>query len=367
MRRIVPLKSLSFTSGGRALVELDQLPSGHYLKGFLFNLPLTLTQGGSPAAVVPATFNRLVDQLKCGRRISTTGQAINVLHWLMTGRDNSLTAYINAGAGVFDRVLNLALPFFDPTAYEPDDTSAAVEMFRDTPLEIAFGSSASLFPSMSAVAPGIFQPLAIIEKGAPGKVATPVQMDVIDLTPDGRLDPGVYTHLGLIKEDGSAITSAEVTGISVIIDGTPVIDNATVAQLAALFNVLKAAGGEPGSYSTTTPFAAEPAEAVTEAPGGAAGAGAGVSVEMLPLLYSQNAGKLTKAWACPTGIRIKWSGTATSLRAVTRRVEPVSDAARLKAGAKMGIQATRVTPKTSSKAGVAAGSLAEAVLPSRLS
>ena len=33
MRRFYPLKSLAFTSGGRGLIDLDQMPGEHYLHG----------------------------------------------------------------------------------------------------------------------------------------------------------------------------------------------------------------------------------------------------------------------------------------------------------------------------------------------
>jgi hypothetical protein len=369
MRRIVPCKSLTYASGGHGLVELDQLPLGHYLKGFLFNLPLTVTgAASSQAAILPNAFNRCLDQLKIGRRVSTTGQALNVLHWLMTGRDNSATAYIPANtASAFDRVVNIAFPLFDPTGYEPDDCSAAVEVFKDTPLDVTFGNNGIIFPGCASVVAGNFTTLAIIEKGAPGKVATPVQLDVIDLVPDSRLDPGIYTHLGLMKEDGTGISSTEVTGLTVIIDGVPVIDNATLPQLAALFNVLKAQGDDPASYAITTPFATLPGEGISDQPGAAAGAGAVVTADFIPVLYSQNSGKLTKAWAAPTGIRIKWTGSATGLRCVTRRIEQVSDAQALKAGAKMGVPATRLAAKTSSKVAPAAGSWVESIVPKKLS
>ncbi|MBK9519385.1 MAG: hypothetical protein IPO09_19005 [Anaeromyxobacter sp.] len=370
MRRIVPLKTLTLTSGGRFTVDLDQLPGKHYLKSLLFTVPLTMLQNAAPAIVLPRTFNRIIDSLKCGRRIALSGQAMDVLAWLMTGKDQSATAYIAAGAGTFDRVVNVPLHFSDPTAYEPDDTAAAVELFRDTPLEVGFGSLATLFPSFTgvgSVTPGPFQTLAVIEAGAPGKVATPVQLDEVNLTPDTRIDPGVYTHLGIFKDDGTAITSAEVAGLTVIIDGVPVIDNANLPQLAALFNMLKSDGAAAPSTTITTPFLTVGGENVNDQPGGAAAAGAVVSAEFLPVLFPSHAGKLTKAWACPTGIRIKYTGSATGLKCVTRRVEPVSDASVVKAAAKMGLRApTTITSKTASKAGVQPGSLAELVLPKRV-
>jgi len=370
MRRTIALKTLTLTSGGRGLIELDQLPPSHYLQGILFTVPLTMLQNAAPAAVLPRTFNRIIDSLKIGRRVAVTGQALDVLNWLMTGRDQSSTDYIGAGAGTFDRIVNVAFPFTDPTAYEPNDTAAAVEVFRDTPLELVFGSLATLFPSFTgagSVTPGGFQALAVIESGTPGKVATPVQVDVIDLNTDTRLDPGVYTHLAIFKEDGTAITSAEVATLTVYIDGTPVIDTLTLPQLSALFNMMKASGSSPRATATTTPFLSVPGESLNDEPGGAAAAGSGVSAEFLPVLYPDAAGKLTKAWPCPTGIRIRYTGTGTGLRAVTRRIEPVSDAAAFKAGLKMGLSGVRgIRAKTSSKAGVPAGSLAELVLPKRL-
>jgi hypothetical protein len=78
MRRFYPLKSLSYSAGGRGLVELDQLPGEHYLRGLLFHFPWsTVLPAAAFSAVASAVLNRLIDQVKIGRRISITGQSIN--------------------------------------------------------------------------------------------------------------------------------------------------------------------------------------------------------------------------------------------------------------------------------------------------
>jgi hypothetical protein len=363
MRRFYPLKSLTYTSGGRALVELDQLPSEHYLKGFLFSMGYTATMPGAHTAVTSPAQNQLVNSLKCGRRWALTGQAINAMNWLITGKDNSAAAAIALNSnGVSRRVLNLFIPLIDSDGYEADDCAAAVELFRDTPLELVFGAASSIFPSITTFTPDTFFTQAVIQKGSPGKVATPVQYDVIDLNADTRLDPGNYTHLAIFKEDGTYITDTDVTALTVIIDGVPVIDNQSVGTLAAMFNALKALGGEAGGF--TAGATAIPGEAVDEQPGAAVGAAAGLAMPIIPVLYPQKSGKLTAAWPCPTGIRIKYSGAGTGLRAVTRRIEAVSDAQVLKAAEKMGAMTpTVIQPKTASKADTSP--IKAALLPKR--
>ncbi len=370
MRRIVPLKSVNFASGGRAIVELDQLPGSHYLNGFLFNLPLNfVAPAAAQAAVLPRTFDRVLDLVKSGRRWNLTGAAINALNWVMSGYDNSATDYLPAnGNGVFDRMVNLYLPFSDVNAFEPDDTAPPVEVLKDTPLELGMGSLAALFPGFTSVTPGILQTYAVLTQGAPGKVSTPVMLDIFDLTPDSRIDPGVYTHLAIFKEDGSPITAAELGNLTLYVDGTPVLDAISLGALTALFNATKSAGAAPSSYATATPYLAVPGEALSQEPGGEVGAGNAISAELVPLIYPTRQGKLTKSMLAPNGLRIRWTGTATGLRVVARRVEPLSDAQVVKASQKMGLGTpSQLTTKTASKAAVHADSFAGRILPRRVS
>lgn len=367
MRRAYPLKSLTFASGGRAIVELDQLPPDSRLKGILFTAPVQITNAGGTGAIIqPYTHNRLVDAVKLGKRINATGQLLDKLVWLMTGRDPSATLYVPAADGVYSRALALMLPFMDRDGYEPDDTSPACGMFRDQPIELSFGSTATLYPSANAVSIGTVQPIALVEKVKPGQLATPVVIDYADQAAEGRLPPGVYTHLGVCKEDGTALTSAEITEITVEVDGEPVIDRLTVPQLSAIFNAMKALGGEVFSAGASATI---PGEAVEEHPGYAAAAGATVSVQFVPLLFPQLAGKLTKAWIAQNGIRVKWSGSLGTLRFFWRRVEPMSDAQVVKAAAKIGQVATNVRTRTASKAPITdspTGRLLSAILPKQV-
>ena len=272
------------------------------------------------------------------------------MNWLITGRDNSAAAAIALNSnGTSQRVLNLYLPLTDLDGYESTDCAAAVELFRDTPLELVFGATGTVFPSITTFTPGTFFTTAVLQKGTPGKVATPVLYDVVDLTADTRIDPGAYTHMAIFKEDGTTITDTDITALTVIVDGVPLIDNATVGQLAALFNALKAQGGEAGTYPAGATAIA--AEAVDEQPAAAVGGSAALALPIVPLFYPRRNGKLTEAWPCPSGVRIKYSGSGTQLRVVTRRVEPVSDAGAVKAIEKMGGQTpTSIKPGTASKA-----------------
>jgi hypothetical protein len=284
----------------------------------------------------------------------------------MTGRDHSATPGLPAnGNGTFDRILNVYLPFEDPTALDPSDTCPAVEVFKDTPVEIVFGSDVSLLSGRTSFTPAAFQTYAVIEKGAPGKVATPVLLDTVDLTSDTRIDPGVFTHAAIYREDGAVISSSDLTGLTVQIDGVPVIDAATIPALAALYNAQRAQGGEPASALAASPYTQIPGEAIEEMPGGAVGAGGAVSVSLLPVLYPGSDGKLTKSYPAPNGMRVRYTGAATGLRLVTRRIEPVSDANVARAAQKMGLAASTVRPKTAS--GADTSPWKAAILPKRVS
>lgn len=374
-RRIIPLKSLTPVSGGRALIELDQIPGDYALKAIAFSMPFDAANAAGALAVQPYTVNRFFDSVKIGKRISTTGTLLDRLAWLMSGKDSSSVALLPAqatAAGTFSRVLNLMLPFMDLDAYEADDTSPNAKAFASTPVEVAFGAFSTLLGANWTPTMGTLSTYAICQKVQPGRVAPPTRIDYVDAAGfEARLEAGVYTHLFVTKEDGSPVTSAEVVDVTVYVDGEPVIDRMSIAQLAAIFNMLKARGGETTSSLAASPFTTIPGEGVTEQPGGAAGAGGAVSVEFIPLLFPQPGGKLSKAWMSGAGIKVKWSGSLNTLRFGFRMVEPQSDASVVAAARKTGVaNPANIRPKTASKAalnvGTPRGRVVAAILPKQV-
>jgi hypothetical protein len=344
MRRRVNLQSFPFGTSGNAIIPMSGLPAEDRLVRVDLHMPFAATQGAAGAIVTGATIQRLIDRIVQGRRINGIGgQALNALAWAMTGRDPSLCADIPVPAGAYDRILNLALRFADYDSASPTDTAALCGMFKDTELIINFGSVVALMPTLTGIA-GTLRTTAVIEKAPKGHIATPLLLDEYEQSGELNLPAGNYTHVVAFKQDGTPFTSAELSSLTVYLDSVPYIDAQSIAQLAAAWNQDKAQGGDVQALSATVPVAGE---AVTEQPGVAVAAGAAVSVgPFLPLLYPSQGYSITKPFRAEGKVRVVWTGSATTLRVVTRRLEELSDDQVVRAGAKVGIQAKSAIART---------------------
>jgi hypothetical protein len=344
MRRRVNLQSFAFGTSGNAIIPMNGLPAEDRLIRVDLHMPFAATQGGAGAIVTGGTIQRLIDRVVQGRRINgVSGQGLNALAWAQSGRDPSICADIPVPAGAYDRILNLALHWADYDSADPTDTAALCAMFKDTELVINFGSVVALMPTLTGIV-GTLRATAVVEKAPKGAIATPVLLDEYEQSGELNLPPGNYTHLVAFKPDGTPFTSAELASVTVYLDSVPYIDSQTIAQLAAGWNQDKAVGGDTQALSATVPVAGE---AITEQPGVGLAAGPAVSVgPFLPLLVPPHRYSITKPFRVEGKLRVVWTGTATTLRVVARRLEELSDDQVVRAAAKAGLPARSAVAKT---------------------
>lgn len=364
MQRIFPLPSFAYSgAAGSIIVPLDQLPPGYRLRGILATLQLNVTQSAVAAAVTAATLNRLFAMLTIGKRFRATGAGLNALFWAMMGRDFSLCADIPAtNATAFSRDVKLWLPYSDLDAYEPDDTAPNVALFKDSPLQVDLASLTALAATLTGALAATLRTNAVIEKSGADFVATPQRINFADYAGQQvRLDPGSYSHIVAYKEDGSNFTAAEVSALSVAVDGEPVAQRNQMAELAAIFNIQKAKGSNVQSLSATAPVAGE---SLGDEPAVAGAAADTVDIgPFLPIFVPRAGYRMTRVLHARRGITIDFEGTLQAFRIGYRRLEPQSADQVVRAARKQGVVATKAKSAVAGPNVPAPGSYAAALLP----
>jgi hypothetical protein len=136
-----------------------------------------------------------------------------------------------------------------------------------------------------------------------------------------------YTHLHLFNEDGSGVTSAEVTGFTLTADGEQYHNTAIRPQdVAAMFNWQKADGRTVRAGSSTAPVGGE---ALTDSPALAAASADTVTMEWIPLFNLGQSYKISQALHVTKSLTIDFQGSKTSFRIGWRAIVPKTQADRI--------------------------------------
>jgi hypothetical protein len=131
----------------------------------------------------------------------------------------------------------------------------------------------------------------------------------------------------MFNEDGTAITSADVTGFTISVDGEQYDNTAVRPQdIAATFNWMQADGRAERAASSTAPVGGE---GLTDHPGLAAAAAATVSMEYIPLFTMGSGYGIPGLLHATRNLTIDVQGSKTSFRIGWRAVVPKSQADRI--------------------------------------
>lgn len=332
--RLIPLETRALATASRYPIQLSPLPARYRVRGLLLRFILTVTQGAGAVAISGNALSRLVASLVVGKRIRGTGMLFDRLGWLMAGKDFSTPPGVPAAAGAYSRIVELYVPFSDLHQVEQLDTAPGARMFSDESLEMETGDFVSLYGANTTVA-GTQRTYAVAEPFDGAVVAAPTRINYIDWTgKDVLLPAGTYSHIFLFKEDGTGVTSAEVTAVSIEVDGEQVAARLGIDDIAALWNLHRASGAGNYIASDTAPT---PGEELTSEPGAAAGAGGTVTMEVVPLIVTPPRYKLTHLLHAESQVKVSFEGSATSFRIGYRQVEETSDDNVARAVAKLGV------------------------------
>jgi hypothetical protein len=322
------LETKSFSSGGSVQITLKEVPPFRRIKFLLFRFHVTVTNAATGAAKTAAMLRRIVYKtIRIGKLTYTTGSHLRVLDWHVRGLETQVLAGTAAdNAGVYDRIVEAKIPWEDTyNASNPSDTGQMSQMFRETPIQVDFDTESSIFgASNTPTVAGTLRVYAYHEPLAPGRVPGVVEVGYTDWTGQRVTIEGdrAYTHLHCFNEDGSVITSAEITGFTLAADGEQ-YDNVSLLpqDVAAGFNALAADGRAEASASATAPVGGE---SLTDHPGVAAAAGAVVSMEFVPLFGVGAGYGIMDALHATKSLSLDFTGTKTSFRIGWRAIVPKS-------------------------------------------
>lgn len=361
--RLIPLERKSVASSLTPIIQLAVMTQKVRILGYLLRAKLTIVQGAGAAAISGSALSRFIANAVVGKRIRATGRLLDVLGWMMRGADMNLPADVPAAAATYKRTVELFIPISDMDAASPFDTAAHARMFNDETLDLAFADFASVFGANSTIT-GTMYPFAVALPGDPTVVATPTRINYADFAGGTVLLPrGHYSHAVLYHEDGTPVTSTEISALTISIDGEVIANRVGIDDLANLWNMVKAKGAAVQGLSTTAPVAGE--ELVDE-PGAAGGATDVVSTEFLPILFPATRYKLTHLPFAQGQLQVDYEGTATNLRIGYRQLEEQGPAEVAKAAAKLGVpHLTNARSKTIGKT-APSDSRAQRLLPKRL-
>jgi len=346
--RPIALEKKAIATGSRFPIQLAPLPPKVRVRGLLLRALLTIVQGAGASAVTGVALSRFLASAVVGKRVRATGMFIDKLAHLMAGKDFNYPPGVPADAGTYTRMVELFIPWADLHQLEQLDTAAGARMYSDESLELEFADFATVFGANTTMT-GTLKTYAVTEPFDGAVVASPTRMNYQDVGGQSIILPaGTYSHLFAYKETGLGITSAEISAVSLTVDGEQVLNRVSIDDLTCLWNLMRARGAAVQSASDTVPVAGEE---LTSEPGAAAAAGSGITVEVVPLIVTPERYKLTHLLHAESQVQVDFEGTLTSgFRLGYRMVEEQSPEQVAKAAAKLGSpHLTKSRPKASGK------------------
>lgn len=374
--QVTPLQSQTFTSGASVSIQTaGALPTGRRVRQVIFRLDLDITQPGAGAAVQNgAILHQLISQCKVGRRVSITGFGMLFLDWLMNGFPSNLPPGLPATAnGVFSRSIVWTLNYCDLSSRTPDDSAVPSELWTD-PIEIRFGTNAIFAATVPTLGNGLLRTFVVHDAASSAKngkrVTIPqslnIQSDDFNALTALINKPGAWAYAVLYREtgitagtDNGQVTSTQVSNVIASVDGVPLMNNVRAQDIVTVFNRVKAEGGVyrnetnngvagtlpiPGTATNTFPPSVS-GELIMEQPGPANGAGQGVTMDCIPLLFPPKNYHVSMLPRAKTGFRADLTGTLTGYKVAYRLIERRPDSAVANASRRLGITKGTFIPK----------------------
>lgn len=205
-------------ASGKMQFDLSFLPPKHAIDamyvvvGGEFNVPA--------AGVTSDQQTRLLDGIECERRLRSSGLGLSVQDWLVLGKDQQRPAQIagpNANAAM---ELYWPIGFRDLRGIEATDSPPATDFYLGKTLDVYWAKPADLVAAL-AVNAGTecylevhLHPLSL------GKTSTSVVTNYVEfIGKETKLPAGQYLDIFIVKNDGAAITAAELGNVKLTADG----------------------------------------------------------------------------------------------------------------------------------------------------
>ena len=364
-----PLQSQVFTSGASVSVQTaGALPTGRRVKTVLFILDIDATQPATPVAQAGFVYHQLLSQIKIARRVSITGLGLFFLNWLHRGMAPTTPAGFAAGVAtnVASRRVIWALDYADYSADKPDDGAIPSELWTD-PIEVRFNTNAGFAVPQPVLGNGLLRILVGHDAASNSKngkrITIPqslnIQSDDFNALSAFINKPGAWAYVGIYREtqpsDAGIITSANVSNVIASVDGLPLQNSIRAQDIAAQFNQVRAHGNNMESEGITDPVpGVSTATAATHLAGATIndqpavgfGAGQGVTLNFLPVLFPHSNYKISMLPRAKIGFRADLTGTLGAYKIFYRLIERRPDQGVGNAARRLGVTSGAYSPKT---------------------
>jgi hypothetical protein len=329
------------TGGGKLQFDLSFLPSGYRIDAATLCADLTMD---APAAGVSAEQQTgLLSGAECERRIRTTGHGLNAQDWQLEGKDSIRPAQLAQGNGQAVPMF-WQLGFRDPRSIEPTDASSATAYYKGKALDVYCARPADILAGFAVTAGTAwleFELSPLPEGTVPQSIVTGY-VEVIGK--EVKLPAGALVDLIMVKNDGSAITEAELGNMHLVRDGVEnLLERFRLPGLSRSFNRYIARGAQVQGATDGVEGEALPAN----------------NVPFASVWHPVPPFKATKLPVAREAFVFTFDGTLAPnvARMFYRYVEPMDEVATVKAAAKLGYPVdadSTVDAKTASKNGVPA-------------
>lgn len=328
------------TSGGKVQLTAKELPKGERIHRIEVVADIAFTQGAAPVEVKARDMFRVVKECRLSKRHILQGNQLAWQTFLMTGHREPPQAFTGIAGNVFSRKIRWVLDFEDQRLRRKDAALPLSDFLVDDPLSLSFesigGVGATVGPSTTFT--GNVYAIAYTSDAVPGELPALLAHEYVQWTGQRIvLDSKARSivDMYLYKEDGTPFTAAEVATLSLSIDGRP-YDSLPGApsDLCEAWNYHHAEGNDVEVDLTATPIAAE---RLSDTPGSAAGAGAAVSPEVIPILFVPKEGKILELPEAQKQCVISVTGTLSTFSVGVRYLEHRSEDQRQKGAKKAGV------------------------------
>lgn len=239
MQKIDRLEDQSWISGGNRLVSFDTMAPQRRVRSVFLYLELSGTKGAAET-VSADLFAKAIKNIRIGNFFNLGGQDLYWLNHAIVGRRFMRGTDIPGSGTTFSIAVSLEIPFRDIRQPGSDDGSIPTELLIGSAMEVTF-DTAAIFGGTIVITAGTLRTSAEVVH----ETNTPQLARIYYIDPNSQtaqLDPGIYKELLLVKTDGSAITTAEVTSIDLDTDGDPVLNNILHQSLLQAWNRYAADG-----------------------------------------------------------------------------------------------------------------------------
>jgi hypothetical protein len=342
MRTVRTTASKPFAPG-KMQFDLDFLAKHQRIDGALVELLGALNV---PAAGVTSDQQtRLLASVECGRRLRSDGLGSSALDWMIKGRDLVRPADVaqNAAAPI---AMAFPLEFRDERSVEPTDSSVATEFYRGQTLDIYWANPTDILAALAVNAGTSVQVTFFLSERPEGVVPASTVVNFVEVIgKETKLPKGRIVDLVLVKNDGAAITEAELGNMHLTLDGKKnLLERARLPQLVRSFNRYVAGGSQVQGATDGVE-----GEALAEG-----------SVPFAPIWHPIAPYKATQLEAVEGTASFMYDGTLApnAARIHYRMREEQDEVATVKAAQKLGIPVdgnTVIEGKTASKNGLPPG------------